>query len=740
MKRFLFNLLLFLILFGLVIPCFSQGQQYALIIGITSYPNFPEGRRLKYADDDAFLFYNFIQTEQGGDFPQQNIRLLLNQDATRRHILDDIDWLSRRVKSDDIVYILFAGHSELDDCERAYFMPFDADPARPEDRGIRSDQFIEDIKAKINSKYMIFFIDACYAASVNSKGLTRSRGGNITRSLKQIWANVFKGQDAISIGFLSAASNQFSYEDPKIAHGLFTYYLMQGMKNCAADGKSNGEKDGIVTAGELYRYILDKVEWHAQKELNGRYQSPTISPEFTPSFPLAACEGNISRLKNNSEISRKHLVSGNEFYESGNYGSAIKEYNDAIRIDPYNAELHNNLALALRSIDDLDGAIKEYKEAIRLDPNYASPHYNLGSALIDKGEFDNAVIELRTTIRIDPFCLDAYINLGFVLKKKGDLKGAISEIYRAIHIDHYHANARNMLGELLNAKGYKKAAIKEFRTAIGIDPNLINAYNNLGHFCNHKLPASKFEKSDAAIIIAGMYLGQYTMTCSDLPTNSDKVRNAFKSYLKKAGIDNKKIREIDRLLENMAQCKQYSDALEVLNRVIGIMDASFDILNPAFGNVSLRFGFFFGITVMCMNAIVDYPDNLSPQQTSNIMVNLQNLFEGNMSKCLKEVKKHQTRIPFPPCMAINIERMSTHDTSDLEGCEKVAIDAVFFSFLLWRISEEGSNAIMYLQPIPKHIYVYQMSQQLEIEGFYVKIPGLPSKKPLMPKDLGIINN
>lgn len=733
MKRFLFNLSLFLSLFGLVIPGFSQGQQYALIIGITGYPKYTESKRLRYADDDALLFYDFIQSKQGGNFSEQNIRLLINQDATRRNILDNIVWMGRLIKSEDIVYIFFAGHGELDDCDRAYFMPFDADPERPEDRGIRTDQFIEEIKVKINSKYMIFFIDACYAASVNNMGLSRSGGGNITRSLNQIWANKFKGQNAISIAFYSAASNQFSYEDPKIAHGLFTYYLMQGMKNCAADVNSNGEKDGIVTAGDLYRYVLDKVKSHAQNELNGRYQSPTKSPGFSPSFPLATCEGNINILKNNSEISRKHFNRGNEFYEKGNYAKAIKEYNEAIRIDLYNAELHNNLGLALRSIDDLDGAIEEYKEAIRLEPNYTTPHNNLGVAFIDKGEFDQAINEFRAAIRNEPYYLDAYINLGIVLKEKGDFKDSAKEFYRAIRIDPYHAKAHNNLGVVLKAKGYKKAAIKEFRTAIGIDPNLVDAYNNLGDFCNHKLPASKFEKSDAAMVIAGMYLGQYTMTCSSLPTNSDKVRDTIKSYLKKTGINSKKMREIDNLLKNMAQRNLYSDALEVLNKVVGILNTSFENINPAFGRKELGFGFFFGIAVMCMNAIVDYPDNLSPQQKSNIMENLQNLFEGNMSKCLKEVKKHQTRIPFPPCMAINIERMFTHDTSTLKGCEQVAVDAVFFSFLLWRISDVGSHAILYLQPIPKHVYAYQMSQQLEIEGFYVKLPGLRSRRPLLPE-------
>ena len=106
MKQLLFSILFFLSLSALVSPCFGQNQRYALLIGITGYPHFPDSERLKYADEDAKLFYDFIQTEEGGDFPANNIRLLQNRNATREHIFDEITWLSRRVEREDIVYVL----------------------------------------------------------------------------------------------------------------------------------------------------------------------------------------------------------------------------------------------------------------------------------------------------------------------------------------------------------------------------------------------------------------------------------------------------------------------------------------------------------------------------------------------------------------------------------------------------------------------------------------------------------
>lgn len=108
---------------------------------------------------------------------------------------------------------------------------------------------------------------ACF--SIFSKGLAKDNAGNITRSFNKAWEDAFLGEDALSLAFLSASSNQRSFEDPNLGYGLFTYYLVQGMKG-AADKTTIANKDDVVTAGELYRYILDKVEYQDKIKLNGR--------------------------------------------------------------------------------------------------------------------------------------------------------------------------------------------------------------------------------------------------------------------------------------------------------------------------------------------------------------------------------------------------------------------------------------------------------------------------------------
>src|SRR5262245_42294363 len=109
----------------------AEGQKYALIIGISGYPNFPAEHQLKYADQDAIQFKNFIQSPEGGAFPAANIRLLTNANATRDRIEGEIEWLSRRAHRDDLVYVFFSGHGMEDDNGIVYFMPYGSDSQHP---------------------------------------------------------------------------------------------------------------------------------------------------------------------------------------------------------------------------------------------------------------------------------------------------------------------------------------------------------------------------------------------------------------------------------------------------------------------------------------------------------------------------------------------------------------------------------------------------------------------------------
>lgn len=277
----------------------QQAQKYALVIGIKGYPHFEESKRLKFADNDAIQFADFIKTPEGGSFPVENIQLLTNEGADRTRINRAINWLASRTTNRDLVYVFFAGHGVLDSVGKAYLMPYDGDPTEPENLGFVAGEFLARFRDRINAKHMIFFIDACHAGSgINTDSSARDSGDNITGAFKNLWAQAFQGRESAMIGFFSATSNQKSWEDPTLQQGLFSYYLIEGLK-----GAADRNRDGKVLAAEAYRYLLDNVEERSHKQF--ALQTPIISPSFEPDFPLA-----FTRSSNRSVLIMQDRLKG----------------------------------------------------------------------------------------------------------------------------------------------------------------------------------------------------------------------------------------------------------------------------------------------------------------------------------------------------------------------------------------------------------------------------------------------
>jgi uncharacterized caspase-like protein len=77
-------------------------------------------------------------------------------------------------------------------------------------------------------------------------------------------------------------------EDSRHRHGLFTYYLLRGLR-----GEADTNRDHAVTLGELAGYVRQKVAWAAKTQFNAE-QRPQIAPALTSNDRAASLV--LSRL------------------------------------------------------------------------------------------------------------------------------------------------------------------------------------------------------------------------------------------------------------------------------------------------------------------------------------------------------------------------------------------------------------------------------------------------------------
>ncbi len=159
---------------------------------------------------------------------------------------------------------------------------------------------------------------------------------------------------------------------------------------------------------------------------------------------------------------------------------ALPALQKATEFEPDNAEAHNNLGVAMKSLGHLDAAAASYRRALGIKPNYAEAHYNLGITLQEFGQLDGAVACYRRALEIKPDYIEALSNLALTLKDLGQLDGAVTCLRRALKIRPDYAWLHSNLGSALKDLGQLEGAVASFRRALEIEPNYAEAHSNLG--------------------------------------------------------------------------------------------------------------------------------------------------------------------------------------------------------------------------------------------------------------------
>jgi protein O-mannosyl-transferase len=170
---------------------------------------------------------------------------------------------------------------------------------------------------------------------------------------------------------------------------------------------------------------------------------------------------------------------GSALVERGEIGEAIRQYREALQIDPRWARAHDILGEALQRLGMLDAAIREGQESVRLDPASANAQYNLGESLRLRGRLDEAVGRFRTSLRLRSQRADAHTNLGAALGQQGKTDEAIDEFREALKLDRRCAEAHDNLGFALLSRGHAAEAIEHCRCAVQLKPTYARAYKHL---------------------------------------------------------------------------------------------------------------------------------------------------------------------------------------------------------------------------------------------------------------------
>jgi len=241
---------------------------YVLAIGISEYGD--RDFELKYAAADAQAVAESFAAKSNALYHKVQTKVVVNEDATRRGILEGLNWLKEQMTQRDVGVMFYAGHGVKSNDGTFYLFPNDGEDDQLDASAVSADQvkrFCQTIPGRL-----LMLLDACHTGAL---------GGDRRRAISGITDDLVRDlvtDDYGVIVFASSMGRESSLENDEWQHGAFTKAIVE-----ALGGYADYNRDKTIYLSELELYVPERV-----KQLTKGQQHPVMQkPTTIRSFPLA---------------------------------------------------------------------------------------------------------------------------------------------------------------------------------------------------------------------------------------------------------------------------------------------------------------------------------------------------------------------------------------------------------------------------------------------------------------------
>ena len=236
-------------------------RKWALVVGVSQFKN--PRLNLKFTRNDAQSIADFLRDPANGKFRADHVRFIADAEATAVNIRAGLNWLVRSAGVDDMAVVYIATHGtarEQDAAGASYIVAYDTDVESLDglySTAIPMVEITTVIRTRIKALKVAVILDTCHSQGALAQTITVPQSLN-TQTLDRIK----EGTGRVILA--ASRTEESSYESAKLGHGLFTYYLLQGLKQ---------QKD--TPLDKLYPWVTEQVAKEAAA--NGWKQHPVFS-------------------------------------------------------------------------------------------------------------------------------------------------------------------------------------------------------------------------------------------------------------------------------------------------------------------------------------------------------------------------------------------------------------------------------------------------------------------------------
>jgi len=211
-----------------------------------------------------------------------------------------------------------------------------------------------------------------------------------------------------------------------------------------------------------------------------------------------------SYLKENPQSSPAFLNRGNCYFQEGFYDKAVEDYDNALLLNPNNAEIYKirawvlyfkdwanthgnhlsvlgiiNHAIKVASEQNLKEAFLDFEKALQISNDNAFAFYQRGLLYAQIGDHIKAIKDLTESMRLAPNIVGVYYDRGNLYQQQSLYDRAIDDYTLAIGLYPQFTEAMYNRGIAFLQKGNYESATVDLNAVLEIKPDDSDAKNTL---------------------------------------------------------------------------------------------------------------------------------------------------------------------------------------------------------------------------------------------------------------------
>jgi hypothetical protein len=227
---------------------------YAVVIAIEKYHS-SDISSVNHARADAEAVRDVLTGQLG--VPIANVVLLLDQDAHKAHIEEQLKYCIKGLEAADRFYFFYAGHG-LWANGRNRLTTWDTQPLNFSATTVDMQKVLLNPLRDSGCKQSLIFVDAC-ATEFKEVDDARDLVSNMNR--KEFEEFISKSE--YTAAFFACSAKEKSYSTKALGHGIWTYHLLEALRGTKAEALV---KDKWVTGESLRDYLNAAVPKFIRKK------------------------------------------------------------------------------------------------------------------------------------------------------------------------------------------------------------------------------------------------------------------------------------------------------------------------------------------------------------------------------------------------------------------------------------------------------------------------------------------